>query len=125
MSANDFIIEFLEKTWQNPFCDSERVLFDVAALALLRRDEVITISMIRALRERRKGEGSLALDWLCDLADKHDVILSGYIKPAGTTRPRLTVQQLTKWYQSRGFQVAGRIMCRTPKKVGLLQRSAS
>lgn len=122
MSADNFIAEFLEMTWQNPFNNGERVLFHAVAFELIVNNGVIGIRIIRSL-ERGKGYGSIGLDWLCDLADKHEVVMSGILQPAGTTRPRLTVRQLVKWYTSRGFVVEGRLICRKPMTMKLKQPS--
>ena len=46
------------------------------------------INMIRALL-KREGHGTVALRWLCWLADKHGVTLVGVIEPTGR-RPRLS-----------------------------------
>jgi len=108
-----FINEYLDTTWQNPFVNNERVFFQVAAFALkVWNTDEIFISRIRSL-DKRNGYGSLALDWLVELADKHGIRLSGTIEPCGK-EPRLTVRQLQAWYSRHGFVVRDREISREP-----------
>lgn len=117
-NVDQFVDEFLATTWQNPFVDNDRVFFDrvffqVAAVSLKIVDEdEIVICRICSL-ERGKGYGSLALDWLVHLADKHGVKLKGTIEPCGK-EPRLTVRQLQAWYKRHGFSIRGREISREP-----------
>jgi hypothetical protein len=108
-----FVQEYLATTWQNPFVNNERVFFHVAAFALQvwNVDEIL-IARIRSL-EKGKGYGSMALDWLCALADKHSIRLSGTIEPCGK-EPKLNVAQLQSWYRKHGFVVRGREISREP-----------
>jgi hypothetical protein len=108
-----FVQEYLATTWQNPFVNNERVFFQVAAFALqVMDDDEICIARIRSL-EKGRGYGSMALDWLTALADKHGVRLGGTIEPCGK-EPRLNVAQLQHWYKKHGFLVRGREISREP-----------
>jgi hypothetical protein len=62
--------------------------------------------------ERGKGHGAAALTWLCDLADKHGVIIAGNADSRSRTlrdmlakrRTRgLNDAQLREWYERHGF----------------------
>ena len=107
-----FVTEFLAGTWQNPFSKTERVFFQVAAFTIKIVGEEIYLARIRTL-ERGKGYGSLALDWLVDLADKHGITLIGWIEPFGPWK-RLSVAQLQRWYERHSFEVRGREIWRKP-----------
>lgn len=114
MNSDDFMAEFHRTTWQNPFNNRERVLFHAAAIALTTngcRDDEVRINCVRSLN-RGVGYGSLALDWLTKLADKHGVELTGTIEPCGKVRPRFNVNQLKAWYRRHGFTVVGRTLNR-------------
>lgn len=114
MSIDSFNQEFLENTWPNPMNNREQVLGTFAAFSLTVWQEAITIQSIRSLN-RGSGYGSKALDWLCALADEHDVTLNGTVEPIGK-KPRLNVLQLKQWYARHGFKVKGRSICREPKR---------
>jgi GNAT superfamily N-acetyltransferase len=114
--SRKFIAEFIATTWANPFNNRERVLFQAAAIALMiYGDDHIEIRCIRSLH-RNQGFGSMAIDWLCKLADKYGVELTGAIEPCGDIRPRLGVRQLVSWYRRHGFTVIGRTISRTSGK---------
>lgn len=112
--TQSFMDEFVRTTYPNPFNNRERVLFKAAAVSLRQGcGSRIWINCIRSL-QRRAGYGSLALNWLCDLADKHGVTLAGVIEPTGTMRPRLGIAQLRSWYSNHGFTVEGLQISRLP-----------
>jgi hypothetical protein len=121
MSVATFFAEYEAATKPNPFNEKERVwlesLFPWRARACFtlqkgQHEECVTLWLIRSL-ERGKGDGSAALAWLCDLADRHGVMLTGTIQPNGMMRPRLTVKQLKAWYRRNGFVVtANNCICR-------------
>jgi GNAT superfamily N-acetyltransferase len=53
-------------------------------------------------RFRRKGLATQAIEWLCDLADAHNIKL--VLSPLGDPDEHaLTTIQLTAWYQKFGF----------------------
>jgi len=70
--------------------------------------------------EHGKGQGSAALAWLCDLADRHKVtlqlkidgarIFTGYLRimRRTTEQPALTPRALQAWYRSHGFKTVAR-----------------
>jgi hypothetical protein len=63
--------------------------------------------------ERGKGHGSAALTWLCDLADRHNVLLAGNADAKARTlrdmlnrkrTPGLNQAQLRGFYERHGFR---------------------
>jgi hypothetical protein len=117
-AAEGFMAEFNSQTWPNPFNNRERVFIRYAAFALaISFDDVIRIECIRSLGDRGQGNGSRALDWLCGIADRHGVKLTGTVQPVGNVRPRLNIRQLLKWYRRHGFMVEGRTIHRLPMPI--------
>jgi GNAT superfamily N-acetyltransferase len=100
---NDFMRDVWRETTPNPFDTSERVWMQRAAFTLSIFDGAIHISAMRSF-ERGKGDGSKALDWLCQTADVHGVTLSGGAKPYGD-QPRLNSKALRAFYRARGFEI--------------------
>ena len=96
-------------------------LYKMAAIDLHAFDKAIWLSSIRTV-ERDRGHGSIALDWLCSLADKHSVPITGEAKPYDTAvindvkRNALDNAQLTAWYERRGFKVSALYMRRDPQR---------
>jgi len=113
-----FMREFWEGTISHPFSGHERLWVEgwkpVAAFEVKPFDGRIDLGCIRTF-ERRKGHGTRALKWLCQLADKHVVTIVGEIKPVGVERPRLGVAELRQWYKRHGFEVTGRKIVRRPQ----------
>lgn len=70
-------------------------------------DNEVHLSDINTNVGRGKGLGSKALKWLCDLADKHGVVIEGDSKAymAGTPGT-LKQKDLSAWYTRYGFKVA-------------------
>ena len=106
MSTHSFITEFDELTRPNPLNSREGVWDNAVAFEVSIFDGCIRLSNIRTLRPGT-GEGTLALVWLCALADKHDTAITGTAKPTGTN-PRLNKTALKAWYRRHGFSVSGR-----------------
>jgi hypothetical protein len=53
--------------------------------------------------EPRKGNGSMMMRSLCDLADRHDVEMALKVTPLGRKPYPLSREQLKSWYESFGF----------------------
>lgn len=104
MSTVSFIAEFDELTRPNPFNSREGVWDNAVAFEVSIFDGCVRLSNIRALRP---GVGTLGLEWLCALADKHDAVVTGTAKPTGTN-PRLNKTALKAWYRRHGFTVSAR-----------------
>lgn len=102
----NFMQALLDASAQHPFANFERLWpkeNPIATFEVKPFGDSIRLSCVQSL-ERGKGNGSRALDWLCQLADAHGVTIKGHIKPVGD-KPRLNVNQLRQWYKRHGFQV--------------------
>lgn len=64
--------------------------------------------------ERGKGYGSLVLDWLCRVADKHSATLSLIPAPFGEGQ-KLSYEDLCRWYERHGFEWTTTSMVRKPR----------
>jgi hypothetical protein len=111
VSVAAFVRAINRATYPNPFDRCERVRRDGTAalrvtVARAGDRDCINLDGIRSL-VRGQGYGSHALDWLCMLADRHHVTITGVIEPFGIMRPRMTTARLTAWYRRRGFVVTG------------------
>jgi GNAT superfamily N-acetyltransferase len=101
-----FWTEFKQQTDINPIHRHERVWKARACLRVTPfYERTATLQMIRSLF-RGQGYGTAALRWLTRLADRHGITLVGTVEPSGTSRPRLTLRQLTAWYRRHGFTVS-------------------
>lgn len=55
-------------------------------------------------KNRRKGHASMAMEWLCELADAWEVTL--LLSPLGDPADNaMSTSQLRKWYERCGFKV--------------------
>ena len=104
-----FFAAFDAQTWQNPIGKGrivgDNVLIEVIAGAA---PDSVMLKEIRTLIAREAGHASRALDWLCALADAHDVSLVLHAKRIGAAGGRLdhgglSTAQLKKWYVRHGF----------------------
>lgn len=116
MSLETFMQAFREGTGQHPFAGFLRIWQERAAFEVMPFDGAIRLGCVQSF-ERGKGHGSQALDWLCKLADEHEVKIRGHIEPVGD-KPRLNVTQLRAWYKRHGFaEVRHREIVRLPEKL--------
>ena len=93
---------------------------EVGAFCLddIQEDDEVGVSLIKVRSTLAgAGYGTIMLNALCALADKHDVALRLEILPTG----RLTEQDLKSWYERRGFAPGtksifdeGPVMSRSP-----------
>jgi GNAT superfamily N-acetyltransferase len=114
-SVQDFFDDYFAGTEQNPFAKYERIWEGKTAFDCRTFGGNVRLSL-RSL-QRGQGYGSRALDWLCALADKHGVMLTGDAVPFGNTKPMLNKRQLKEWYARHGFIVSRRgELARTPKR---------
>lgn len=108
-SLDSFMKDFVEKTVDHPFCrhlrilcgpdpDKHGVVFELSAW-----DGAIHLSLIQSLVSGI-GEGRRGMNFVKDLADKHQVAITGSIKRLGNEG--LTTADLRSWYKRNGFQVA-------------------
>jgi len=104
MSVKSFMDDYFGSTDTNPFAHTEQIWDGRVAFDCRPMNGSIRFSL-RSL-VRGKGHGTEGLLWLCGLADKHKVMLTGNVVPYGTMKPRLDKLQLKKWYERHGFLVS-------------------
>lgn len=90
---------------QNPFNRSEIIIDDNVQLEVSNFDGALWISSIFTI-ERGKGDGSRVLQKICDIADKHNVVIRCSPEPFGDTNG-LNKSELVKWYKRNGFKSIG------------------
>lgn len=119
-----FFAAFDDQTLQNPFGKGRVIGGDKALIELVAgfAPDSVVLKEIRTLNARGTGQGSLALDWLCALADEHGVSLVLTAKRIGAAGGRLdhgglSTAQLKKWYVRHGFsaRAGGGMLQRQPK----------
>lgn len=103
MSVRSFMLEYVNSTKKPGWHSDSRVWQEKVAFCLEAHWKWVGFRKIRSLNPGR-GEGSQGLDWLCALADRHQVRLQGIIEPFGFG-PRLNEAQLEAWYLRHGFEV--------------------
>ena len=99
MGVHGFMDEYRQGTAPAAF-PKTRVWRSAVAFDLKPHRRSVELGRIRALR---RGHASSALDWLCDLADRHEVRVQGFIEPFA--EKWLTHEQLVRWYRRHGFEV--------------------
>jgi len=120
------LTSFMEELWAttdpHPFAHGMRLTKDWVGLEVRPFDNAIHLSSIMSFVPKGKGAGTRGLLQLIALADKHQVDITGFVKPienAGSDegKPSLTKKQLHKWYAKHGFKKdkAGDYIRRTPK----------
>lgn len=122
--ASKFMAEYRAETQSHPMMPPASRLLAVGETGFvivdLREtfdgDDTIHIADINSLDQRGQGNGSLALKWICALADKYRVTLEGDSKSyMTTTRNVLSQKNLSDWYRRYGFRVdRGGHMIRPP-----------
>jgi len=63
----------------------------------------INLSYIGVVNQPQKGFGSAAMQWLINLADDHQVFLTGTAEPIGDQA--MTINKLKSFYEKFGFQM--------------------
>lgn len=126
---------FMEELWaatrSHPFARGMRIWGDMEKDAVgIEAEEYwgteIHLKSIMTFSDKNAGSASKALRFLCDLADKHQVLLTLTVSPiknAGSANGKsLTATQLKNWYKKNGFvptkkfNVDGKKMERQPKE---------
>jgi len=64
-----------------------------------------------------RGDGSAMLKQLCELADRHGIVLKLKALPFGSKPFPLSCSALIDWYERHGFEGKRRKMVREPKQV--------
>ena len=99
--------EWWKGTTPHPFDRRLRIWDDAIGLWLRGSGRDVELMTIMTFADKNQGEGSRALKWVCDLADKHGVELVLNVSPiknAGSrTGKNLNKSELTKWYAKNGF----------------------
>lgn len=103
MGVHSFMEEYRERTTLDALNRRQRVWRRSVRFELRPHHSWVTLGRIEAIRPGH-GYGSEALDWLCALADRHQVRLQGIIEPFGPIA-NLTTGHLRDWYERRGFEV--------------------
>lgn len=110
-----FLDEVLGATSPNPFNPRERLWENKAVVECSEWEGKIDVATVRSL-EKGEGHGSAALQWLCNLADRHQVPMALDPKPFGDQT--LNKTDLTAWYGRYGFKKKqGEGMVREPDGV--------
>lgn len=123
MTAETFMAEFNAQTDPHPTLPDRRVylgvvMFEVSAyLGNVHLGEIIAL-------EKRMGYGTTALHWLCELADKHQVVIEGRAFPLKKTGGGvgLNMEHLVAWYRRNGFQVSPDTGRSSPRSILRLPR---
>lgn len=126
MSVKSFLDEFEKWTEQVttcglpiPGCRRYEGKVDVQVVHFPHRGKTSVYLAMMSSLQRGKGHGSQALQFLCDLADRHNITLVGKASTqqiwghwdpvkrehVQNTGPRLDYEQLVSWYRRHGFVV--------------------
>ena len=77
----------------------------------------IHVSDIRVAGDKQKGSGTKALNFMKDLADKHNVVLSGTAKAYSDDKAHIQdSDRLIDWYKKHGFTANGDKIKYIPKR---------
>jgi len=114
-NTKPFMAEFIESTTESPLGKGRLygdVLLDVSEFG-----GEIHVSDINAIGEKAKGSGTKALKFLTDLADKHNVRLSGEAKAYSRDTDHIqNSERLVQWYLKHGFHSNGNKVTYSPKR---------
>ena len=105
----------------------------VDVILTARGDTTLEVSFLATLRQRRKGHAGRAIEIITQAADAAEVmlILKAQACPAKGARRVLDTEELTRFYQCRGFCVVsaafggGVLMERPPKRQEDAKRRAA
>ena len=86
---------------------------------IIRSDRCVEIHRLWTLQPG-KGNGSIMLRAVCELADRHDIELVLKTLPFGRKPYPLSREQLLVWYKRHGFEAWGRKMIRRPRATALI-----
>ncbi len=81
---------------------------------IVRSDRTVEIHRLWTLHPG-KGNGSMMLRTVCELADRHGIEMVLRTLPFGRKPYPLSRQQLLLWYKRHGFEEWGRKMIRRPR----------
>ncbi len=100
--AKAFMDEFSQLTVVHGWYPHISVLDDYAGFEVYPFDGRIMLGLVAAFHVGQ-GDGSRALRWFLQLADKHGVEVIGEVKPLG--KNGLNTVELRRWYKRHGFHV--------------------
>lgn len=89
--------------------------FNVSIILKIITPRIVLLELIRA-EQKGRGDGSKALVWLCELADKHRVSITGQMSPCDPEGEGLDWKELRSWYVKHGFTIDGLEMHRRPRR---------
>lgn len=115
-NIKSFIVEYEQST--TPADATEvRVFGGNVKISCIPASKFIRLELISSF-VKGQGHGTVALRWLADLADKHQVTLIGYCDRVGCDG--LSIPMLVDWYKKNGFPVLNRLQIRREphKKTG-------
>lgn len=81
---------------------------------IIRSERLVEIHRLWTLHPG-KGNGSMMLRAVCELADRHGIEMVLKTLPFGRKPYPLSRQQLLLWYQRHGFEKYGRKLIRRPR----------
>jgi allophanate hydrolase subunit 2 len=123
---NPGVVAMMKEVWANteghPFVRGMRITKELVGMEVKNYwDTEVHIGSIMSFEKKNAGNASKALKWLCDLADKHKVLLTLSVKPlknAGAKEGKnLSKNDLIAWYARNGFVRKGKTdhMSREPR----------
>ena len=98
-----FMQDLWDHTYAHPFMRGHRVT-ENAVIECRPWQGTILVKAIQSL-EPRKGGGTEAMNLLCELADKHQVVLTGTAKKFGDDKNYMTTAKLKAWYPRFGWVI--------------------
>ena len=125
-SASGFMSEYRSSTYDNPLDPRSRVwsfadsdtgersplivteIVDSKGFNNLGTEDGIWFKSIASPEKRGTGMASFVLKKIIKMADKHNVTLTGTVKPFGTLENKLNKSQLMGWYKRHGWVKDGR-----------------
>lgn len=123
---------FMEDLWQHthphPWTRGARLTSN-AIIECRPLWDTIRVSSVQTV-EPKSGGGKEAMELLCALADKHQVVLTGTAKKFGTDKSYMTTKSLKAWYPRFGFKMGrgnaqdGYDMRREPQAPGTVTEAA-
>lgn len=100
-NTEEFMEDWENITEEHPWTPNMRVFNDAVMVKLVKWGGAIHIEDIQSHEGNPKGEGSKALQAICDLADKHHVTLDLTAQGDRGT----PTEALVKWYTRFGFTI--------------------
>ena len=114
-NTKPFMEEFIRLTTKSPIGKGRLygdVLLDVSEFG-----GEIHVGDISAIGKKSEGSGTKALKFMIDLADKHNVRLSGEAKAYSKHSDHIqSSERLVQWYQKHGFVANGNKVTYSPKR---------